>query len=118
MTGQRQIRASDWDREGAAEILRDAYAAGCLDSGELDRRSGRAYCARTLDELRVLTADLPVWLLERPAPMPREDWRGRPLRRMFSRWPWWSGVVFAGSGSSPSPWRGCRWRRPRLSSSG
>lgn len=95
MTGQ-PIRASDWDRESVAEVLRDAYAVGCLDSSELDRRSGSAYCARTLDELRDLTADLPPWLLERPAPLPSEYWRGRPPRRAFARWPWCSWLMFAG----------------------
>jgi hypothetical protein len=95
MTGP-PIRASDWDRESVAEALRDAYAAGCLDSGELDRRSGRAYSARTLDELRGLTADLPVWLLERPAPLSVEYRRVRPPRRSFTKWPWWFLLMFAG----------------------
>jgi len=68
MTGQQPIRASDRDREHTADMLRDAYAAGCLDGGELEQRSGLAYAARTLDDLQSLTADLPAWLLERPVP--------------------------------------------------
>ena len=96
MTAQPPIRASDWDREDVAEVLRDAYAAGYLDSGELDRRSGRAYSARTLNELCGLTADLPVWLLARPAQLPGEYWRMRPPRRSLTRWPWWFLLLFAG----------------------
>jgi DUF1707 SHOCT-like domain len=45
------------------EVLRDAYTAGCLDNCELEQRSGKAYSARTLDELRALIADLPDRLL-------------------------------------------------------
>ena len=64
MTDQRSIRASDQDRERVAEVLRGAFAAGCLDSGELGQRSGAAYRARTLGELSDLTADLPGRPLE------------------------------------------------------
>lgn len=86
MTGQRPIRASDRDRECVVEVLKDAFAAGCLDSGELEQRSGEAYRARTLDELHDLTADLPGWLLDRPAALPREYRQGRPQRPLARAW--------------------------------
>ena len=47
MSIDRSIRASDRDRDKAAEILRDAYAAGRLNREELDERSLTAYAART-----------------------------------------------------------------------
>ncbi len=60
MTGDRAMRASDRDREGAAEVLRDAYAVGCLDLEEFHDRAGAAYSAKTWGQLRDLTADLPA----------------------------------------------------------
>lgn len=78
MTSQRSIRASDKDRDSVAGVLCDAYAAGCLDRGELEQRSGLAYRARTVGELQDLTADLPAWLLQRPVPLPHEYRPGRP----------------------------------------
>ncbi len=78
MTTQRSIRASDKDRDSVAGMLCDAYAAGCLDRGELEQRSGLAYRARTVGELQDLTADLPAWLQERPVPLPHEYRPGRP----------------------------------------
>lgn len=53
------MRACDQDREAAVAVLRDAYAAGRLDLGELRDRAGAAYAARTWDDLRALTSDLP-----------------------------------------------------------
>lgn len=72
MTTQRSIRASDHDRAGTAEMLCDAYAVGCLDRSELDQRSSLAYSAKTLGELRDLTADLPAWLFDRQPRLPSE----------------------------------------------
>jgi hypothetical protein len=60
MATDRRIRASDHDRESAAELLREAYAVGRLSHEELDERATAAYSARTLGELRDLTADLPL----------------------------------------------------------
>ena len=59
MTSNDAMRASDGDREHAAGMLRDAYAAGRIDLEELHGRAGAAYSARTWGELRDLTADLP-----------------------------------------------------------
>jgi hypothetical protein len=60
MTSDDAIRASDSDRELAAEVLRDAYAVGRIDLEEFHDRAGTAYSARTWGELRDLTADLPT----------------------------------------------------------
>ena len=60
MSSDRSMRASDRDRDKAAEILRDAYAAGRLNTEELGERSLAAYAARTWGELDDLTADLPA----------------------------------------------------------
>jgi hypothetical protein len=61
MTSDRAMRASDHDRERAAEVLRGAYAVGCLDLEEFHDRVGAAYSAKTWGQLRELTADLPTW---------------------------------------------------------
>lgn len=57
--GLPSVRATDREREDTVELLRAAFAAGCLDSGELADRAGRAYAAVTRDELRSLVGDLP-----------------------------------------------------------
>jgi hypothetical protein len=90
---ERDVRASDAEREAVAERLRHAAAEGRLDPEELDERLGRAYAARTRDELTALTADLPAAAppappLDRstPAPGPGSDvlppgrWTPRELR--------------------------------------
>jgi Domain of unknown function (DUF1707) len=61
MMSDRAMRASDHDRERAAEVLRGAYAVGCLDLEEFHDRVGAAYSAKTWGQLRELTADLPTW---------------------------------------------------------
>jgi uncharacterized protein DUF1707 len=60
MSTDRWMRASDQDRERAAELLRDAYVAGRLSREEFDGRIAAAYSARTYGELRDLTADIPA----------------------------------------------------------
>jgi len=59
------LRASDEDRERAAEALRRHCAVGRLTVDELDERMEAAFAARTVGELAVLLADLPD---ARPAP--------------------------------------------------
>lgn len=69
------IRASDADREQVADRLRAACAEGRLSADELSARLDRCLRAKTLGELRPLTADLPA---------PRagvERRRGRALER-------------------------------------
>ena len=53
------LRASDADRDAAAERLRTAAAEGRLDPEELDQRLDVALRARTYGELDRLLADLP-----------------------------------------------------------
>jgi Domain of unknown function (DUF1707)/2TM domain len=64
------LRASDRDRERAAETLRDAAAEGRLQLAELEERLEAAYTARTDAELAALTSDLPA------AARPRRSWLG------------------------------------------
>jgi hypothetical protein len=53
------VRASDAEREKTAALLRRHYSEGRLTLAELEERASASYQARTLGELRVLTADLP-----------------------------------------------------------
>ena len=61
------LRASDEDRDGIADRLREAAAEGRLMIEELEQRLGSALSARTYGELEALIADLPgPRLLTRP----------------------------------------------------
>lgn len=60
MVADRRMRASDQDRESAAEFLCEAYALGRLSREELDERAAAVYSATTWGELRDLIADLPA----------------------------------------------------------
>ena len=51
-TLDRDLRASDADRERAADVLRDNAGEGRLDADELEQRLEVAYSAKTLGELR------------------------------------------------------------------
>lgn len=53
------MRASDADRDRVAEVLREAFAEGRLDTDEHTERIDAAYRAKTLGELAPLLADLP-----------------------------------------------------------
>jgi hypothetical protein len=54
------LRASDSDRENAAERLRQATTEGRLSAEELEERVEALYTSRTYGELDALLADLPV----------------------------------------------------------
>src|SRR5439155_15822954 len=56
------VRASDADRERAVSSLKRHYAAGRLQTEELERRVKRAYSAEWRGELRSLQRDLPYEL--------------------------------------------------------
>jgi hypothetical protein len=60
------VRASDADRDIAADILCAAVGDGRLTLDELDERLGAALSARTVTELAALIVDLP----DRPGPLP------------------------------------------------
>jgi hypothetical protein len=69
---QTRWRAADADRHRTVHELQDAVARGLLTSDEAGERMAAAYAAQHLDELPVLTADLP------PAAAPTPDapgWR-------------------------------------------
>ncbi len=60
---RRAMRADDRRRERTVAALGDGYAAGAIGHDTLTLRVDAAYRARTADELRALTADLPRrWL--------------------------------------------------------
>ena len=94
----RPILASDQERDGVVDVLRDAYTDGRLTLDEFEERTAAAYAARTWTDLRELTGDLPVEpilgdglpLRNRPSgdavpgiapagPEPRRSRRERPL---------------------------------------
>ncbi len=54
-----RLRVSDADRDRAAALLRDQFAAGRLTPEELDERLTAALRARTFGDLRRVLADLP-----------------------------------------------------------
>lgn len=64
----RELRASDADREAAADRLRIAGSEGRLDPDELDERLTAAYAARWCSELERLTVDVTP---PPPPPAPR-----------------------------------------------
>ncbi len=84
------VRASDAERERAAELLRAGYADGRLTRDEFDERLAVAYAAKTRADLRGLTSDLPgivvvpagdgqlpaglPFLRPEPGTGPRPDW--------------------------------------------
>ncbi len=70
------VRASDQDRERAAEVLKTGFAEGRLDKDEYDQYLSRIYAARTVGELATLTSQLPgggATLLPVPAGPPRTN---------------------------------------------
>lgn len=56
---QREVRASDADRERVVGRLSRAVGDGRLTMEEFDERAAAAYGARNHSELAELTADLP-----------------------------------------------------------
>ncbi|HYY19424.1 MAG TPA: DUF1707 domain-containing protein [Streptosporangiaceae bacterium] len=83
MTADGGIRASDHDREGTVEVLREAFTAGRLTLEEFDERTTSAYASKTWDDLRALTEDLPAEPklgadLQPAAPKPEMVGPGRP----------------------------------------
>ena len=75
-------RASDAEREAAADRLRTAAAEGRLDPDELDERVGQVYAARTRGELSTLTDDLPEPVAQ-PAP-PEPAWKSQAVRERLA----------------------------------
>jgi uncharacterized membrane protein len=72
------LRASDQDRERAAEVLKDGYAEGRVSKDEYDTLLGQVYAARTVGDLATLTSQLPgggAALLPVPAGPPKTNSR-------------------------------------------
>jgi hypothetical protein len=67
---RRELRASDTDRQAAAEQLRAAHDEGRLDIQEYDARLHRTYQAVTYGDLADLFTDLPAPRALRPATPP------------------------------------------------
>jgi hypothetical protein len=79
MASRAAIRASDADRERAAEHLRQAAAEGRLHTEELEQRLESAFSARTYGQLNSLVADLPGRRLAAPAESRRRHTLGSAL---------------------------------------
>lgn len=58
-SGPGGMRASDADRERAAEVLKTGFAEGRLNKDEYDIVLGQVYTAQTHADLATLTSDLP-----------------------------------------------------------
>lgn len=71
MARRSSLRASDADRDGVAERLREATVEGRLAAHELEERLGRVFAARTYGELEVTVADLPSTARARRRPASR-----------------------------------------------
>lgn len=100
MTQDPSVRASDADREAAADRLRDAHAEGRLTLAEFDERIDRTLAAKTLGDLVVVTQDLPAVAgsLEAPtpAPVPAPPYAGR--RHVRGLWAAWGTAVVVSVG--------------------
>ncbi|HEV7973573.1 DUF1707 domain-containing protein [Amycolatopsis sp.] len=55
-----RLRAADADRERVAELVQSAGAEGRLSLEEIEDRLAAVYATKYTDELKALTADLPV----------------------------------------------------------
>jgi hypothetical protein len=93
MPSDPRIRASDADRDRAAEALREHHATGRLTVEEFQERLDRVYAAKTLGELDELMADLPaIDLYQLPIPVgqrfvpPPHPPDIRPQGRMSPAW--------------------------------
>ncbi|MFG2553434.1 DUF1707 and DUF4190 domain-containing protein [Streptomyces sp. NPDC048581] len=67
--GGSQMLASHADRERAVDVLRAGFGEGRLEHPEFEKRVERAYAARTVGELALLVADLPLGPVPQPAPV-------------------------------------------------
>lgn len=70
MTSADEMRASDADREKAVHALQEQVGEGRLTLPEFEERSGAAYVAKTVGELRALFKDLPM----DPLAPPKAPW--------------------------------------------
>ena len=73
------LRASDAERERAAEVLRRHHADGRLTTDELEERTERAYAATNRGDLDELFADLPRLRAPEDERRPRRVWAWPPV---------------------------------------
>lgn len=69
------IRASDGERDQVVVLLQRGFADGRLTQGEFEERVSDALAARTREQLRALTADLPGADVRLARPAMVLDWR-------------------------------------------
>ncbi|HET9719372.1 MAG TPA: DUF1707 domain-containing protein [Solirubrobacteraceae bacterium] len=81
MVDSSSLRVSDQDREEAARLIREHYAAGRLDDRELNERLEAAYAARTEGDLALTLADLPPLPATRSAELAEVRARRSHLQR-------------------------------------
>ena len=83
------FRTSDADRDRAAAMLRDHFAAGRLDAAELDERLATALDAKTFGDLHRVLADLPeAGPAQQPGSLPPSRGRlERSYRRLLACYP-------------------------------
>ncbi|MBW1602519.1 DUF1707 and DUF4190 domain-containing protein [Streptomyces sp. JJ66] len=74
------MRASDADRERAADVLKAAFAEGRLRKDEYDARLTRVHQAATYADIQPLVADLPQGPVPMPAPAPQPVPYVRPVQ--------------------------------------
>ena len=73
-----RMRASETDRERAAEVLKAAFVERRLAKDEFDLRVGRALTALTYADLDALTTDLPAPGRQHPRPAAVKPRRRNP----------------------------------------
>jgi hypothetical protein len=74
------MRASEGDREQAAEVLKVAFVERRLAKDEFDLRVGEVLAALTYADLDALTADIPVASPPQPEPGAEQARRRNPKR--------------------------------------
>jgi hypothetical protein len=83
MTSPDAMRASDGDRERLVQALQEQVGEGRLTLEEFEERSGAVYEAKTVGELRKLTADLPVDVFPRAPQSPFGMGMGAPWQQPY-----------------------------------
>jgi hypothetical protein len=90
------LRASDADREAAAERLHQACLEGRLDADELEERLAAAYASRFVADLERLTADVTPAPAVAPAPVAPPEPQERPMTNGLAVASLTAGIVWLG----------------------